>query len=216
VEAHARHLDLGSAGAVAALAAAAILCGALTGCVRSREVEAGFWFEDVKFHSVRLDGAITAADLAVIEPVARRELTQAFAGLPIRFTRNRNALFRLRVMQEVRDQRIRGNWGIAGQSFAVPGLGGQGEVSFFFLASGAVALAPENATRTEILEAIGRGIGRTAVHELTHQLLPQAPIHESTDVRSYEYDSAARREQYFGEMHWALARPLLEQRLGAR
>ena len=98
----------------------------------------------------------------------------------------------------------------------MPGLGGQSEVSFLFLASGAVAQASDEATRAELLEAIGRGIGRTAVHELTHQLLPQAPIHDSTDIRSYEYDSAARHEQYFGEMHWALARPLLEQRLGAR
>ena len=74
-------------------------------------------------------------------------------------------------------------------------------------------MAPEQATRAAIVAAIGRGIGRTAVHEFTHQLLPQAPIHDSQDVRSYEYDSAARREQYFGEMHWALARPLLEARL---
>ena len=200
------------------LAAAGILvlgCG-LAGCSRAREVEVGFWFEDVRFRSVRLEGALTAADLAVIEPVARRELAQAFAGLPVRFTRNRKALHRVRVIQEVRDQRFRGNWGVAGQTVAVPGLGGHSEVSFLFLASGAVAQAAEEATRTEVLEAIGRGIGRTAVHELTHQLLPQAPIHDSTDIRSYEYDSAARREQYFGDMHWALARPLLEQRLGAR
>ena len=40
-----------------------------------------------------------------------------------------------------------------------------------------------------------------------------APIHDSQDVRSYEFDSAARREQYFGEMHWDLARPLLVARL---
>lgn len=188
----------------------------LAGCSRSREVEVGFWFDDVKFRSVRLDGAVTAADLAVIEAVAQRELAHAFAGLPVRFTRNREALYRVRVIQEVRDQRFRGNWGVAGQTLSVPGLGGHSEVSFLFLASGAVAQASEEATRPEVLEAIGRGIGRTAVHELTHQLLPQAPIHDSTDVRSYEYDSAARHEQYFGDMHWALARPLLEQRLGAR
>ena len=54
----------------------------------------------------------------------------------------------------------------------------------------------------------------SAVHELTHQLLPQAPIHDRRDIRSYEYDSAARREQYFGEMRWDLARPLLMARLG--
>ena len=95
----------------------------------------------------------------------------------------------------------------------MPGLGGHASVSFEFLANGAVAASPRAASRDELLRAIGRGIGRTAAHELAHALLPQAPIHDSQDVRSYEYDSAARREQYFGEMHWALARPLLEARL---
>jgi hypothetical protein len=49
--------------------------------------------------------------------------------------------------------------------------------------------------------------------EFAHQLLSTAPIHDSTDVGSYEYPSAARSEQYFGEMHWAFGRRLLEQRL---
>lgn len=58
------------------------------------------------------------------------------------------------------------------------------------------------------------GIGRATVHEFVHQLLPTASIHDSTDVQSYEYASAARREQYFGEMHWDLAWPLLQERIG--
>ena len=193
--------------AFVAAAALASACGA------GRPVEAGFWFEQVTFRSAVLGGELTAADLAIVQRVARAELTTAFAGLPIAITDRRDATFRVRVIQEVRDQRMRGNWGVAGESFAVPGLGGQGSVSFFFLASGAVASAPDTMPREQIVEAIGRGIGRTAVHELTHQLLPQAPIHDSTDVRSYEYDSAARDAQYFGEMHWSLARPLLERRL---
>ena len=128
-------------------------------------------------------------------------------------TARRDATYRVRVVQAVHDPRMRGRWGVAGASHAVPGLGGRGEVSFDFLAGGATAMAPEQATRAAIVAAIGRGIGRTAVHEFTHQLLPQAPIHDSRDVRSYEFDSAARREQYFGEMHWDLARPLLVARL---
>ncbi|MEO5822770.1 MAG: hypothetical protein ABIT71_19870 [Vicinamibacteraceae bacterium] len=197
----------------AGLVVAAAAAWALAERSQPAVVEAGFWFERVAFASARLGGAITPADLATIEDVARGEMTHAFAGLPIRFSSRRDATYRVRVAQAVHDPRMRGRWGVAGASHAVPGLGGQGEVSFDFLAGGATAMAPEDATRDEIVAAIGRGIGRTAVHELTHQLLPQAPIHDSRDVRSYEYDSAARREQYFGEMHWDLARPLLQSHL---
>lgn len=181
--------------------------------VRPAETEAGFWFDRVTFRSVRLGGEVTATDLATIEGLARAELASAFAGLPIRFSNRRDAFYRIRVTQEVRDPRFRGNWGVAGASRAVSGLGGGSDVSFAFLAGGATGSAPEEARRDEIVAAIGRGIGRTAVHELTHLLLPQAPIHDSRDVRSYEFDSAARHEQYFGEMHWDFARPLLAARL---
>ena len=68
----------------------------------------------------------------------------------------------------------------------------------------------------QLVAAIGRGIGRTAVHEFTHQLLPRAPIHDSRDEESYEFASAARRAQYFGPMHWDLARPLLLERMTRR
>src|SRR5689334_13657097 len=183
---------------------------ATVSCVSGRRQEAGFWFEPVTFESRVLGGALTPADRAAIEAAARAELRRAFEGLPIAISDRHDATFRIRVIQEVRDRRLRANWGVAGESFAVPGLGGQSSVSFLFLASGAVAQAPPGTPRGEILDAIGRGIGRTAAHELAHQLLPQKPIHDSTDIRSYEYDSAARHEQYFGEMHWAIARPWLE------
>ena len=197
----------------AALAVAAGAVWSLAERSQPVDVEAGFWFEHVTFRSARLDGLMTTEDLATVEDVARGELIRAFAGLPIRVTARRDATYRVRVVQAVHDPRMRSRWGVAGASFAVPGLGGQGEVSFDFLAGGATAQAPERARRADIVAAIGRGIGRTAVHEFTHQLLPQVPIHDSEDVRSYEYESAARPEQYFGEMHWALARPLLEARL---
>jgi hypothetical protein len=194
-----------------ALAIAVALCAG--GCGRSPAVEAGFWFEPVTFQSKVIDGAVTAADLTAIEAVARAELMQAFHGLPIVISARQDATFRVRVVQEVRDRRLRGNWGVAGESFSMPGLGGHSSVSFLFLASGAVAYAPAGTSRREIIEAIGRGIGRTAAHELAHLLVPQRPIHDSTDVRSYEFDSAARREHFYGEMHWAMARPWLEERL---
>jgi hypothetical protein len=179
-----------------------------------RVVEAGFWFEHVTYYSGKLGESITTQEMKTIESVARSELVDAFAGLRIIFSGQRDATYRVAVVQELRDLRFRRNVGIAGESRAVPGFGGQGAVSFFFLASGAVACAPEHADRASMIEAIGRGVGRAAVHELVHQLLPTAPIHDSTDVQSYEYASAARCQQYFGEMHWDLAWRLLQARIG--
>ena len=179
-----------------------------------RDADAGFWFEDVKFASPRLGAPITSADVETIARVARSELAKAFRGLPITLSDRRDATYRIRVVQELRDSRFL--WrdiAVAGESRAVSGFGGQGAVSFDFVASGAVAYAPDDASRASMIEAIGRGIGRTAVHEFTHQLLPTAPIHDSTDAQSYEYASAARSEQYYGELRWNLAWPLLQRRL---
>jgi len=178
-----------------------------------RATEAGFWFEAVNYASPRLGSAITPGDLEAIEDVARSELARAFEGLHVTVSDRRDARYRVRVVQDLRDLRSRRIIRVAGESRAVSGFGGQGAVSFTFLASGAIAYAPDDAGRASMLEAIGRGIGRAAVHEFTHQFLPTAPIHDGTDIGSYEYESAARREQYFGELHWGLARPLLERRL---
>ena len=175
--------------------------------------DAGFWFEDVSYESPRLGSPITIAEMATIERVARSDLARAFDGLRVPLSDRRDARYRVRVVQELRDLRFRREVLVAGESRAVAGFGGQGAVSFTFLASGAVAYAADDADRGSIIEAIGRGIGRAAVQQFTHQLLPTAPIHASTDVHSYEYQSAARRQQYFGEVHWDVAWPLLERRL---
>jgi hypothetical protein len=182
---------------------------------RSRPVsiEAGIWFEPVAFESNRLGSPLTAAEIATIEFVARGELRDAFRGLPVSISRRRDARYTLRVVQEVRDLRFRRPVGVAGQSRGIAGFGGSGSVSFDFLANGAMAWAPDDAGRAELVAAIGRGIGRTAVHEFTHQILPTAPIHDSRDDQSYEYTSAARRAQYYGPMHWDLAWPLLRQKM---
>jgi hypothetical protein len=163
---------------------------------------------------VRLGGPITAAEIATVESGARAELRQAFAGLAIAISSRRDARYTLRVVQEVRDLRFKRPVGVAGQSRGIAGFGGSGSVSFDFLANGAMAWAPDGADRTGLVAAIGRGIGRTAVHEFTHQFLPTAPIHDSRDDQSYEYQSAARRAQYFGAMRWDLAWPLLRQKIG--
>jgi hypothetical protein len=179
----------------------------------TRVADAGFWFEDVKFASPRLGAPVTSAEIETIARVARSELSKAFQGLRITLSDRRDATYRVRVVQRLRDQRLRRDLEVAGESRAVSGFGGQGAVSFDFLASGAVAYAPDDASRASIIEAVGRGIGRTAVHEFTHQFLPTAPIHDRADAQSYENESAARSEQYYGELRWNLAWPLLQQRL---
>ncbi len=199
---------------VAILIAGAVVYALAATRPRPGVVEGGFWFDEVTFDSARLGGPITPDEIATIESMARAELTAAFAGLPITFTQRRDARYTIRVMQELRDLRFKRPVGLAGQSRGMPGIGGSGAVSFDFLANGAMAWAPDEADRAEIIAAIGRGIGRTAVHEFTHQLLPKAAIHDSRDEQSYEYSSAARRSQYFGPMRWDLARPLLQRRLG--
>jgi hypothetical protein len=178
-----------------------------------RVAEAGFWFEDVSYESSKLGAPVSLEEIETIERVARSELARAFHGLRLTLSDRRDATYRVRVVQEVLDRRFRRVVEVAGESRAVSGFGGQGAVNFGFLASGAVAYAPDDASRPSMIEAIGRGIGRAAVHEFTHQFLPRAPIHDSTDARSYEYASATRSEQYFGELHWDLALPLLQQRL---
>lgn len=181
---------------------------------RHRAIDAGFWFDQVVYESPRLGGALTAHDLGTIRAVAANEIRRAFAGLRMNLSERRDAMFRVRVVQQVRDPRFRREVGVSGESRAVAGFGGQARVSFYYHASNADAYAAPTDDRDAIIAAIGRGIGRAAVHELAHQLLPKAQLH-SPNVRSYEYRSAARADQYYGEMEWDLAWPLLQRRYGA-
>ena len=182
---------------------------------RNRVIEAGFWFEDVAFKSSRLGGSLTPAEIGRAYHTALAELKQAFGGLRIRVTDNRHARYHVRVVQTVRDERLSWGGSVAGQSRGLPGLGGGGLVNFELLANGAVVYAPDDLDRSGIVEAIGRGVGRSAAHEFAHQLLPHAPLHQSRDRASYEFYAANRSEQYFGEMRWDVAGPLLRARLAA-
>ncbi len=197
-----------------ALAAGGAFASAVPSCAQQRIVDAGFWFEPVSFDSPKLGGALTADDVNRMNAIANAELTRAFTGMRIRFSDRRDATYRVRVVQQLRDLRFRRYVEIAGSSRAVSGFGGAGAVSLDMLANSALAYAPADADRDALVAAIGRGVGRAAVHEFVHQLLPRAPIHDSTDIASYEYLSAARPEQYYGDMHWDLAWPLLNERLG--
>jgi len=180
---------------------------------RARNAALGFWFEPVSYASKVLQGPVTPADLALIETIARAEVATAFQGMNITVSDQRDARYGVQVVQDLLDQRVTTRKvSIAGESRVVTGFGGRGAVNFTYMASAAVVYAPASASRGEIIEAIGRGIGRGAVHEFTHQLLPDTPIDGTQDRLSYEYGAASRPEQYFGTLHWDLAGPLLAAR----
>jgi hypothetical protein len=180
-----------------------------------RIATAGFWYEDAPFtlpaHAAgRLDGPLTSDELASIKVISRAELERAFAEWRIRITDNPRAFWRVEVMRTLRG---RGALPDAGESLSFGWIGGAGGVSFELVANEALRYAPTNATRQTIIEGIGRGIGRVAVHEFAHQILNAGAAHNAADDGSYEYPSPDRAGQYYGELHWTTARPLLEKAL---
>jgi len=202
-----------SAAAIAGLIGT-ILIASLAGCTPRRSAIVGFWFEPVTYRSARLGGPLLPRDQETIHHVARAELAEAFEGLRVTVTDRQDARYRVRVVQQLRDPRFRGDVEVAGASRAISMFGGDGAVNFSMLAAYAESYAPPGADRPAIVAAIGRGVGRGAVHELTHQLVGSAWIDSTEDRHSYEYGSAARREQYYGDMHWGDARRVLQRRFG--
>ena len=195
-----------------ALAAALLLT--VAGCSR-RSVVLGFWFERVTYSSSRFGGPLTAEELQTIDSVARSEVARAFADLRFTVSGHKDARYRVRVVQHLYDPRFRGEVGVAGTSRAVSMFGGDGAVNFSLLAAYAESYAAAEADRATIVTAMGRGVGRAAVHEFAHLLLGAARVDDDGDARSYEYGSAARSEQYYGDMHWRGAWPELHKRFGA-
>ena len=192
------------------------LCVCLAAC-GPRAVELGFWIEPVTFASPRIGEPITAAELATIDTVARAEIAAAFKRFDVTLTANRNARYRVAVLPALRNNGLRRRSGTyAGESRAVAGFGGSGAVSFEYVANGAMVFAPDDADRAAVIEALGRGMGRVAIHEFAHQLLPKAAIHDSRDRNSYEGNSPALIEGYFGDLHWDIAGPWLDTRLKRR
>ena len=58
---------------------------------------------------------------------------------------------------------------------------------------------------------------RAAVHELAHQALGLdnvAYLDNRTDTDSYEHANADRPSQYYGELRWTTAWPVLQQKFG--
>ena len=179
-----------------------------------RVTHGSFVFDRVTYSSPMLGGALTASDMETIETVARAELAAAFQGLRISISDRRDTRYHVRVVQELLLPMTRRKTSVAGSSHAVPGFGGSGAVSFTYHASGALVFAPSHASRSELIAAIGRGLGRGAAHEFAHQFLSGTELHNTRDRGSYEYYSASRPQQYYGPIHWDTAGPLLAKRFG--
>jgi hypothetical protein len=190
---------------------------ALPSCSKQHVVEAGFWFDRVTFDLPvgdveRIGGPIRPDEQSQIESVARAELEAAYAGLRIRFTRQPSGFYRVSVVQDIPARGLP----VAGASRRVPFGGGVGSVNFRTLGSQAVANAPRDANRARIIEAIGKGIGRTAAHEFAHQILLRGNLHDTKDADSYENGVSDRPSPFYGTLHWAFARPMLENAIGPK
>jgi hypothetical protein len=210
-----------AAGVILAVAVltAGLVFGVLQWRASTATISAGFWFDEFSFElpsdaTARLGGPLTDSEIHTIKAVARAEVERAFSGLRIVITGERDAFWRVRVMRDLRRGATGGRVSripISGESVALGPFGGAGSVNFLVAALGAVAYAPHDASRQGIIEGMGRGIGRAAVHEFGHAMVS---ANHSQDEHSYEYRSSDRASQYYGELHWASAGPLLQQRFG--
>jgi hypothetical protein len=202
-----------------AVTAALVALSSVLGCFRGSAPTAGFWFEDASFSlpgdaATKLGGPLQPEEIELIERVSRAEIERAFSALRIAIIPNRDAFWRVEVLRSLPR---RGPLPRAGESLALGSLGGAGAVDFTFVAVLALRYAPLSASRQTILEGVARGVGRVAVHEFAHQILGAAAgVHDRNDANSYEYPSPDRASQYYGELHWTIAWPLLEKRLGSR
>jgi hypothetical protein len=189
------------------------LCFVLSSSCSTGPVDLGFWLEPLSFQSVRIGAPISPEEFVRIEQVARAEISGAFKDFAVTVSSSRRARFKVQVVPSIADMRLLRPGVFAGESRSVSWLGGSGSVNFEFVANGAMVFAPDDAGRAVVIDSIGRGIGRVAIHEFLHQLLPKRPLHDAKDPGSYEGNSAARIEGYYGDLHWDIARPWLEARL---
>lgn len=204
---------------VAGILLVATLCAALAWRSSPTTFVVGFWYEEFPFTfsdavTVAMGGPLTRDEIDAIKRISRDELRGAFSGLKLAITDNRDAFRTVRVRRELerrRSQRLPN----AGETFALGVLGPRSAVNFTEVVMAAIAHAPPGASRQTLIEGIGRGIGRVAVHELAHAILGLGgSMDNRTDAQSYEYFTHNRPAQFYGELHWAGAWPVLIERIG--
>jgi len=199
-------------------AAAAALVSACLACHADSIPVAAFWYEDGALTLPRaadtgLGGPLTDHEIESIRQISRNEVEKAFAGLRIVIGETRRGFWHVAVVQDV-PRRSPHPLPSSGESIPLGPLGGYGSVGFVAVTLAAMRYAPADASRQMIVEGIGRGIGRVAAHEFGHQILGPSAAHSDDDESSYEYGSPDRAAQYYGQLHWAKWRPLLQRRLG--
>jgi hypothetical protein len=204
---------------VVAVAATATLFGALEWKASTTATRAGFWYEDDAFAlpddvTTRLGGALTPIEIEIIKRVSRLEIERAFSGLRLVVNGDRTGLWRVQVLPALTVGRRR-VFPVAGASVGLGMLGGRASLGFNTLAANAVHYAPRDATRQHIIDGIGRGVGRAAVHEFAHLITNGLALDNRTDENSYEYFSADRGSQYYGKLHWAAAGSIVRERIGS-
>ena len=211
-------------GAVAVLVVT-VTSAAIAWRASNATIAAGFWWADTPFalsadDTGKIGGPLTPAELKSIEETSRDEVRAAYADLRINITDRRGAFWRVSVVGTpltTTRNRTTYPFSFAGQSRVFGPLGGSGSVAFAILAHNAIEYAPPGALRRQIVDGIGRGIGRAAVHELAHQALGMdslSLLDNRSDPDSYEYANADRRSQYYGDLRWTTAWPVLVQKFG--
>lgn len=163
----------------------------------------------------RFGDVLTADERRSIQDTARAEVERAFAMFPVQVSDSADAFWRIGVVRSLPARNTRA-LPRAGESVALGMLGGGGTVACDIVARKAINYAPATAARRDVVDAIGRGVGRTAVHEFVHQILGPASHHNDADTDSYEHGSSDRASQYYGELHWTTALAELRRKLGAR
>jgi hypothetical protein len=186
-------------------------------------IDAGFWYDEGSCElsvddAAKLGGPLTAQEIAAIKQLSRAEVERALADLRINVTEHRNAFWRVSVVGRMpSNPTFKFPFAAAGESHVFGPLGSWGSVGFLVLAHNAIEYGPPSASRQDVVAGIGRGIGRAAVHEFAHQALGVDNvwnIDNRTDSTSYEYGNADRPSQYYGELHWTTAWPVLQQKFG--
>jgi hypothetical protein len=200
-----------------ALAIVAVLCVLVCRTARTG-VDVCFWYDEFPFTfsapvTAALGGAITASEVKAIKQISRGELTRAFSGLKVTFTDRREVPWTVGV-QLALERRKGQKLPNAGETFAMGPLGARSLVDFTEVLMAAIAHAPAGTTRQQLVAGIGRGVGRVAVHELAHGILGAGAMDNQTDDHSYEYFTHNRPSQFYGELHWARAWPVLVERVG--